>query len=241
MRPLIGVIPLVDPARESYWMLPGYLHGIERAGGLPLVLPLTGGEEELGQLAAVCDGFLFTGGHDVDPARYGEEPLGIPLELCPERDAMEFRLLELLLPTDKPILGICRGLQLLNAALGGSLYQDLPAQRGNAIEHRQKPPYSRPSHEVRVVPDTPLRALTGADAILVNSCHHQGVKTLAPPLSVMAIAGDGLIEAVYLPDKRFVWAVQWHPEFMPVGDEISARLFRAFVESCTRVPSERRK
>lgn len=228
-KPLIGVVPLMDIGRDSLWMLPGYMEGVTQAGGLPVMLPLSSDKRDLEQLAEMCGGFLFTGGQDVSPALYGERPLSGLEETCPARDEMETELLRLALEMDKPILGICRGIQFLNAPLGGTLWQDIPGQMPSAVSHRMKPPYDAVAHTVALAPDTPLRALLGRETLGVNSCHHQGVRTLAPDLAVMAAAPDGLIEGVYMPVRRFVWAVQWHPEFSFRTDENSRRIFSAFV------------
>ena len=226
-RPLIGILPLVDIQRESYWMLPGYMRGVEEAGGLPVMLPLTANRAELEQLAASFDGFLFTGGHDVAPALYGQTPSDLYQEVCEARDNMEKILFPLVFERNKAVLGICRGTQLINAVLGGTLYQDLPALRPSAVPHHQMPPYHLPSHPVLL--SGPLAQLLEADAIPVNSCHHQGIDVLAPELEAMALAEDGLVEAVYAPGKTFVWAVQWHPEFSCAVDENSKKIFRGFV------------
>ena len=123
-QPIIGVTPLVDAAKESYWMLPGYFNGILQAGGLPLMLPLTIDASRIAQLCHLCDGILLTGGQDIQPELYGAEPLPCCGECSPERDTMELQLLELAFQQDLPVLGICRGLQLLNVCFGGTLYQD---------------------------------------------------------------------------------------------------------------------
>ena len=233
-RPVIGIVPLVDIQRESYWMLPGYMDGVAEAGGLPLMLPLTDDEKQIDQLTELCNGFLFTGGQDVDPSIYGEEKDAACGECCQQRDAMEAKLLHAALRHDKPIFGICRGIQFINAALGGTLYQDLPSQHPSEIEHHQHPPYDVPVHTVTPIPSTPLAALLGDGAIAVNSYHHQAVKELAPGWSAMAAAADGIVEAAYMPGRRFVWAVQWHPEFSFRVDENSRKLFHTFVQcSCT--------
>ncbi|MBQ9535316.1 MAG: gamma-glutamyl-gamma-aminobutyrate hydrolase family protein [Clostridia bacterium] len=231
MRPVIGLIPLVDEGRESLWMLPGYMDGIRQAGGVPVMLPLTDDAEELRRLAEVCDGFVLTGGHDVGTELYGEEPVGDVVQPCPARDAMERPLLEAALRGNKPVLGICRGLQFINAALGGTLWQDLPTQCPSDVVHRQQPPYDAPSHKVRLKEGSPLRELLGTDEIGVNSCHHQAIRELAPGLEPMAVAPDGLIEAFCKPDHRFLWAVQWHPEFSYKVDPVSRKIFKAFVKS----------
>ena len=226
-KPVIGIVPLVDAGRESLWMLPGYMELVKAAGGVPVMMPLTEKADNIEVLLDLCDGFLITGGHDVDPACYGEEAMSECGELCPLRDRMERPLFLGAIERDKPVLGICRGAQLINAVLGGTLYQDLPALRPSAVPHHQMPPYHLPSHPVSL--SGPLARLLEADAIPVNSCHHQGIDVLAPELEAMALAEDGLVEAVYAPGKTFVWAVQWHPEFSCAVDENSKKIFRGFV------------
>ena len=230
-KPLIGILPLVDIERESYWMLPGYMKGIEKAGGTSVMLPLTSDKETLRKFVNDFDGFLFTGGHDVSPSFYREEVSDNCGECCPMRDEMETILLPMVLEQGKPVLGICRGLQLINVALGGSLYQDLPTQHQSSVCHRQPAPYDQPIHLVELIPNTPLQKCLGKDELPVNSCHHQGIKELASGLQPMAYAKDGLVEAVWKPGSRFVWAVQWHPEFSHKVDENSRKIFRAFVKA----------
>ena len=231
-RPVIGVVPLYDIQRVSLWMIPGYLDGIAAAGGIPVVLPLTEDEQVLGQLANDVDGFLMTGGQDVSPALYGEERLDSCGETLPVRDGMESRLFQLCLERDVPVLGICRGIQLMNVLLGGTLYQDLPSQRPTQTEHHMSPPYDRPVHQVEICKGTPLFDLLQTERMDVNSYHHQAVRDKAPALQTMAVSEDGLIEAVCLPERPFVWAVQWHPELSWRTDEKSRRIFEAFVGRC---------
>ena len=233
MKPVIGVIPLWDDEKESLWMLPGYMDGIREAGGIPIMFPLTADEEELKQLMDMTDGILFTGGHDVSPSLYGETPLNEDVICCPLRDEMEQIVLRMAVDQDKSVLGICRGIQFINAALGGTLYQDLPAQHPSATEHHQHAPYDVPVHKVSILKDSPLYELLGAEQIAVNSYHHQAVKELAPDLNVMATSEDGLIEAVFKPSQKFFWAVQWHPEFSYRTDTAAKKIFEAFVASMT--------
>lgn len=256
-KPLIGVTPLWDDKLESLWMLPGYFDGITEAGGVPVMLPLADDESGLEQLISTLDGVLITGGHDVGPELYGEEPGPKTIELCPARDRMEMRLIPTALRQGKPLLGICRGIQSLNVALGGTLWQDLPSQHPGGVEHHGKPPYDQPVHTVRVDPHSPLASAlwpTGDDSpnagadnrdrfnqfhpapytLAVNSFHHQAIHRLADPLSPMAIAPDGVIEAVHMPGKRFVWAVQWHPEFAHKVDANQRAIFREFVTAASR-------
>lgn len=230
--PLIGVVPLVDHARESLWMLPGYFDGILEAGGVPVMLPLTADPSVIRRLVGALDGVVVSGGQDVDPAAYGERDeraRALCGELCRERDEMEALLVPAALEADLPLLGICRGIQTLNAVLGGTLWQDLPAQRPSSVEHHGKPPYEEPVHTVEVLAPTPLSDALGAGELAVNSYHHQAVRDLAAGLEPMAVAPDGVIEAVWRPASRFCWAVQWHPEFSHAVDEPSRRVFSAFV------------
>jgi putative glutamine amidotransferase len=232
--PVIGVVPLWDEKKDSLWMHPGYMDGIKYAGGLPVMLPLTSDKAMIRQICAMVDGLLFTGGHDIFPGIYGEEVLDCCGPLCVERDNMEAMLFSEADASDNlPVFGICRGLQLFNALLGGTLYQDLPSQyRGKpSIGHKQKQPDDVFSNEVLIDKKSPLYALLNSDHIEVNSLHHQGIRDLSPKLECMAIAEDGLIEAVCMPEKRFAWAVQWHPE-LTLYDEYSHMLFEAFVAAC---------
>ena len=231
-KAVIGVTPLWDRDRDSYWMLPGYLEGLELAGALPITLPLTEDAGDISRLVSLCDGFLFTGGQDVSPELYGEKPCVTCGEICAKRDTFEQRLFTQALEQHKPMLGICRGIQFFNACLGGTLYQDLPTEYPSEVAHVMRPPYDRVVHSVAILPETPLAALLGKAELGVNS-YHQVIRMLAPGLVEMARSEDRLVEAVYLPDKTFVWAVQWHPEFSFRTDENSRKLFSAFVAAAS--------
>jgi putative glutamine amidotransferase len=230
-KPMVGVVPLFDEDRDSYWMVPGYMKGIEQAGGIPVMLPLTDDEEVIRTLAKTFDGFLFTGGQDVNPAIYGEKMEAICGKPCDMRDRMEAILFKESILLDKPVLGICRGIQLFNALLGGTLYQDLSTQWHPEIQilHKQKPPYDHHVHRVSIIKDSPLYAIFQSESLSVNSYHHQGINKLSNQLACAATAEDGLIEAVYMPQKRWVVAVQWHPEFIFEKDRGHYKLFQEFV------------
>lgn len=231
-KPIIGIVPLWDAKRESIWMLPGYQHGIETAGGIPLILPLTDKKENLLGVLGAIDGILFTGGHDVSPELYHQIISDRCGELCKVRDAMELILFhEGVLKQSMPAFGICRGLQFFNSVLGGTLYQDIPTEHPGAVCHQQTPPYDKPLHSIEILPDTPLHQLLNDTKLMVNSYHHQGIHQLAPELTVMAVAPDGIPEAVYMPGKPFVQAVQWHPEFC-LSEPNSQKLFSAFIQAC---------
>ena len=190
--PLIGVTPLWDAERKSIWMLPDYLDGIKAAGGIPVVLPIAMSEADAERIVETFDGFLFTGGQDVSPSLYGMEDATGTIVSSPERDKEETLLLQKALEADKPILGICRGLQFINAFLGGTLWQDLPSQHPSDIIHRQGKPYGVPTHQVSVSGE--LQSLLGKDVLDVNTLHHQAVKELGSGLTPMAITPDGLID-----------------------------------------------
>ena len=232
MRPVIGLIPLYDDERESYWMLPGYMRVLEKCGALPVMLPLTSDEEELTQCFEMCDGLLLTGGHDVDPKIYHEFPKDTCGITCRERDTMEQFLLGKALENNMPVLGICRGIQFMNAYLGGSLYQDLPTEHGSVVQHHMEPPYDREAHKVRILPNTILADIFKRDILPVNSYHHQAVKDVAPGVTKMALSEDGLVEAISVDGQKFAVGVQWHPEFSYENNQESIKLIQAFIDTC---------
>ncbi len=236
LKPTIGVIPLWDDARESIWMIPGYMDMIRDAGGVPIILPLKIDSLDLPQLLKVCDGVLMTGGHDVDPELYSQPKS----ELCGnpslERDALEREVFDYAMEHDLPLLGICRGIQLINALCGGTLYQDLPTEYDlhsqSRVNHQMTPPYDRPQHEVDIVEGGALHQIVGERRLSVNSYHHQAIKELAPSLSATAYSVDGLVEAISMDSRSFVQAVQWHPELNYLKEESSRRLVDSFIEAC---------
>lgn len=228
-KPVIGIIPLVDQERESLWMLPGYMNGIEQAGGIPIMLPLTSDKDDLQQMTRELDGFVFTGGQDISPNLYSEKTTPMCGQRCRERDDMEAVLFRLVYEMDKPILGICRGIQYINVIMGGTLYQDLPSEHPSRTVHCQKPPYDIPVHAVSIMEESPLYGLLKKKNLMVNSYHHQAVKRLAPKLAVMAVSEDGVIEAVCIPKKKFIWGIQWHPELSCLVDESSREIFSEFI------------
>ena len=227
---VIGVTPLWDAEKGCIWMWPNYLAGLEAFGAVPVILPLAEDAGAVRRLLFLCDGVLFTGGQDVSPQLYGEEKRAVCGEICDARDIFEQNLLHLALEQDKPSFGICRGLQFFNVCLGGTLYQDLPAEHPSGVVHTSTPT-NRATHMARILPDTPLHSLLEISDLRVNSYHHQGIKDLAPSLREMVRSEDDVIEAVYLPDKRFAWAVQWHPERSFAADECSRKIFAAFVDA----------
>ena len=231
MIPLIGITAEVDDERDVK-LKNTYVHAIEASGGLPIVLPYTNDPKTMEYFVGLCDGFLFTGGDDIAPAHYGEEMSDTCGAIQPYRDEFELAMLRLVMETSKPVLAICRGIQLVNVALGGTLYRDLPSEKPSSVLHRQTDFGSTPAHAVRVVPNTPLGELMGEAELQVNSLHHQAIKRLGDCLAVMARAGDGIIEALYLPGEQYLRALQWHPERMFDTDAPSRLIFADFIMAC---------
>ncbi len=235
-KPLIGVLPLFinnnDHKLDSLWMYPGYLKGIIAAGGIPTVLPLLDNAEDIAQLVATYDGFLFPGGQDIDPMLYNEEVLKHCKATFPPKDTMETAVFREAYRLDKPIFGVCRGLQLFNVMMGGTLYQDIQAQYPvSEIKHLQETHYAYPSHTVDIIPDSFLAKVAGSLSVRVNTIHHQAVKDLGNHMVATARAKDGIVEAVELTQLTFGHAVQWHPEFLWDTRPLEFNLFKAFVEA----------
>ena len=228
MKPIIGIMPLWDETKDSIWMLPGYMDIIQKCGGTPIMFPFSKDEEEVEQLVQLCDGILITGGHDVNPAFYHEQPLDNVI-CCKERDDLEVLVCKYAISNQKPIFGICRGLQFINTYFNGSLYQDIPSQLPSSIQHAQKPPYDSFCHEVTILENTPLYDTLQISTLPVNSCHHQGIKTLGDGLKPMAISPDGIVEAIYH-EQLPISAVQWHPKFSYKTDPNSIKIIESFIK-----------
>ena len=234
MKPLIGVTPHYEGTEGAIGVRPAYFPALQQAGGLPVMLPMTDDPADLSQLLEGMDGLLLTGGADVDPALYGEGRLPATRPVFRDLDDFELALVCLALERDVPTLGICRGMQVINVALGGTLIQDLPTQHPGGHLHAQETPPNEPSHSVSVRRNTLLHQLAGAEVMDVNSKHHQAVRDVAPGLVVSARSDDGVIEAVEMPTRRYLCAVQWHPELMWATDGVQRALMRQFVEACLR-------
>ncbi|NLW70124.1 MAG: gamma-glutamyl-gamma-aminobutyrate hydrolase family protein [Eubacteriaceae bacterium] len=230
-KPLIALTTSYYEKKDAYYAPADYMAALRACGAVPVIIPYDITEEDAKRYVSACDGLMLTGGVDVEPSFYNNNDLGLSTT-CPRRDAAEKFLLEAFLKKEKSILAICRGCQMLNAATGGTLYQDLPTLWEGVTAHYMKAPYDRHQHYLRILPHTPLHELWGTTQAQVNSAHHQGIMHLSPKLSIMAEAEDRLIEGVYMPDKKFVWGVQWHPEKMFVKHPEQLLIVEAFVKSC---------
>jgi len=235
MRPLIG-IPCQGNLRSAYRRFcvgQSYCRALEMAGGAPVLIPLLSDEQALWDIYQRLDGLLLAGGGDIAPHHFGQVRTAKVSYVDPPRDRVEMLLVRRAVADDLPVLAICRGIQVLNVALGGTLYQDIPSQIPHALRHNFHPDHPRNflGHEVVVQDETRLAHILGASCIRVNSFHHQAVKEVSSELCVAAFAPDGVIEAVEAQDRRFVVGVQWHPEELVRDDPRMVRLFKALVEA----------
>lgn len=232
--PLIGITlhAPADPDRATLDTLINLIaQGVDRAGGLPVFIPLGLTTDTLHALYARLDGVLFSGGGDIGPVWYGLEPHPTMSSVDPERDRTEMLLARWAANEPKPFFGICRGTQVINVALGGTLFRDVGEHPG---AHKHSYDASLEStlraHDIQVQEDTRLAEILGQPVLRVNSLHHQAVRQAAPGLSITARSSDGIVEAVEMPEHPFGLAVQWHPECLPDAPE-QRRLFEAFVRA----------
>lgn len=238
-RPIIGISCMHAYDKREEVMLaarPSYLQAIEDAGGIPLLIHLTGDEAVLRTLYNACAGILLPGGADIDPQEYGEAPHPQLGEVDRLRDAVELRLARWARADRKPILGICRGIQVLNVALGGTLYQDIGSQFTTSIEHREsglRRNWEHLAHAIQVSGDSWLAEHLGTTELDVNTLHHQAIKDLAPGLRATAHAPDGIIEAVEWTGDQYIVGIQCHPERLWQEVDLRwRRVFGGFVEVC---------
>lgn len=242
MRPRIGITTSIRPEGGSWQVTAAsnltYSRAVYAAGGLPLLLPNLppeAAEETLGTL----DGLLLSGGGDIDPAIWGEARLNEAGTPTPERDEFEMALVRAALARAVPLLGICRGVQVLAVATGGDLWQDIPTQVPGALPHRQTQLRADASHEVIITPGTLLARIlvpdgaTSQPRLAVNSFHHQAPRNPGTIFAIAARSPDGLIEGLEAVGARFALGVQWHPEEMAATDPLQARLFAALIEAAT--------
>ena len=236
-RPLIGITTRLEVTTDTFYLRRFYAEALEAAGATPLYIPLIPNREYLGSVIERLDGLLLSGSaSDLDPAHYGEEPLPRLGPVVSERDSCDLLLIEMAEKRKLPVLGICFGMQSLNVARGGSLYQDLETQAPNVLKHEQGLPANRPSHFVKLEADAALTQWAGNHTVRVNSSHHQAIKDVGRDLRVVGRASDGVIEAVEDPrPDRFVIGVQWHPEIGWERDQFSQAIFARFAAAASQL------
>ncbi len=245
MRPIIGVTPDFNAGdrkdmggkEPTYFLRARYIRAIEELGGVPLILPLIADHRARRRLLADVDGLLLTGsGPDLAPTIYGERQRYPFQVMSRRRSDFELDIIKVAMRSGLPTLGICGGMQAMNVACGGTLFQDIAAQTQDPLPHRQVPPATRPSHAVSITPASMLHRVVGHTRIQVNSSHHQSVKTVAQTLRASAAAPDGIIEAIESPHHRFFLGIQWHPEFLFDRYPIHRRLFQALIKAAAYCP-----
>ncbi len=235
MSPLIGFTASHYVAPGTGWEYNrGYvpiIQAIEEAGGLPVLVPISINQDTLRGIYSRLDGLLLPGGGDLRPSVYGQEAHPATDNISDARDMIEIRLARWAAEDNLPLLGICRGHQVMNVAFGGTLIQDIPSQIGEKVPHNITEPRSFRAHEVNVDPSSRLASILGGTRFQVNSLHHQSIQTAAPDVCVTAYAPDGVAEALEMPDKKFILSVQWHPEDFYREDPAMQGLFKAFIEA----------
>lgn len=238
-KPRIGIAANMEMVETG--ILPGiyrsyvnedYIVSLEKAGCVPVMLPPVTGEENVKSQVECMDGVVLSGGYDIDPVLYGEQPLPRLGYVMSEVDRFYMEVIRAADELGKPVLGICKGIQALNVAFGGTLYQDLESQKPGVIKHVQQAPRSNGSHEISVKPDSFIGSIL-PERHMVNSFHHQAVRKAAEGFRVTAVAGDGTVECIERQEGTFMCGVQWHPEMMAAcGDEKMLEIFRKFGEIC---------
>jgi putative glutamine amidotransferase len=211
-----------------------YINGLVQAGAVPLMIPITSDQETIDALMGMAHGLLLIGGPDIAPSHFGQTDKPGLRQVTPARDAVELPLTKRALADKTPIFAICRGIQVLNVAAGGSLLQDIATQLPNAQKHDQHPDHgpSHLAHPIQIEPNSRIAAICGQTRMTVNSLHHQAIDRVGVGLSVVARSSDGIIEAIETKDDRWVVGIQWHPEWMLKDREDMPALFQAFCDAC---------
>lgn len=230
MKPKIGIV-VCGLYENKQFVTNTYIQSVRYAGGLPFLIPLVKSNTVIRDYIQLCDGFLFCGGADITPLLFGQEPVNGIGETNITLDIFQIRLMKKVLLSKKPVLAICRGIQILNVACGGTIYQDISLKPGDALNHMQRSDSRKDiSHKVTVQPGTILHQIAGS-VLYTNSFHHQVLDTLGDGLIASAHTSDETIEAVEMPDRSFVVGVQWHPEAMYRTSSTMRELFYRFVQA----------
>jgi len=245
MKPMIGITTnfshddgigirtkIGAPLQRWQMVADDYVKAVEMAGGIPILIPLYDNSDTALEIIKNIDGLILSGGNDIDPQHYGEAFTDVIGEIMPERDVQEITLArETILNTKMPVLGICRGNQLLNVAFGGTLHQDMATDNLQNHFFATSPKYHA-VHKVKLAEDSKCRKFFGKEIIDVNSYHHQSIKTVSDKFRAVAFSDDDIIETIEIKEERFVVGLQWHPEMMVDRHEDQFRIFQCFVNAC---------
>lgn len=233
-KPLIGIAPSYKYDEQQILINKNYVQAILYSGGIPFILPVLFKDHLLDLYVNKLDGFILSGGPDVDAKYFNQNNLQFSGEISPIRDEFEIQLVKKLISNNKPILGICRGIQVINIAAGGDIYQDLKNELKSDIPimHSQKAPKWHPIHKITIQPNTKVWSSFHQSEIYVNSFHHQAVKNLADDFIISSTSPDGIIESIEHKHCNFIVGVQWHPELMWSKNAIFLGIFKLLVDSC---------
>ena len=234
MKPIIGITSCFKKnGRLNSVLNYDYISAVNNAGGIAIILPIITDDHLLNDYIKIVDGLVLSGGEDISTEYYGESPTKEMGTVCLDRDKYEMGMFKKALETGIPILGICRGMQLINVALGGTLYQDISSQIKNSVEHRSKEEeVEKPYHEIKVMEDSNLFKMLGAKELSVNSFHHQSLKDIGKDLRVTSYSKDGVIEGIESTEPGFLIGVQWHPEKLVNDFPVFKGIFGAFIDAC---------
>ena len=233
MKPIIGILPSFDEEKKQIFLNQSYMDAVIESGGLPYIIPLSADQKIIYETLNNIDGLILSGGVDIDPKYYNESNNGKSLGISEILDKCEYEVTRLAVEADIPVLGICRGMQALNVFCGGSLIQDIPSEYETEIIHSCVKPEIA-FHKISVEKSSPLSEIMGFGEHLVNSYHHQAAKDIAPDFSVCATAKDGIVEAIYHKNKKFVLGVQWHPERDHETATKNKNILDAFIKVCSK-------
>ena len=240
-KPVIGILGNLlimegglFPGIERAYVNNDYVEAVEKAGGVPVIMPVVSNEEVIENQIKNIDGMILSGGYDVSPQCYGEEPQQKLEFIFPQIDQYHLKAIEYCKKYKKPLLGICRGMQILNVAYGGTLYQDLSYIEGCSIKHMQRAKRNAPSHTVEISEGSHLYEIMGSK-VITNSFHHQCIKNIAPGFKVTAVAKDGIIEAIESEEEDFILGVQWHPEAMIKDSVFMLDIFKKLIQESTKM------
>lgn len=234
MKPIIGLTSHYEHLinRKMIKVNNTFVNAVVDGGGVPIVIPIIKELRDIDRYLDLVDGLIFTGGEDVSSLFYGEEPIKEVDTICLARDKMELELFKKAYERSIPILGICRGLQLINIALGGTLYQDINVQLPNSLGHMCSHNINQGYHNINIAEDSLMFDIFNVEKLPVNSQHHQSIKKIGGNLKITSISSDGIVESIESINDKFVLGVQFHPEAMIESDNKFKKFFRYFIEIC---------